>query len=225
MLGKIIKSLLEVPESTPYLPLLLECGMWTMMGRIHYKKLRLYHNILNSSDDRLLKRIVLIQEEEERKGTWYEEITKIILKYDMKDMEVRETPKSTWKRIAKRNISTVMEQKIRHGCSQMTKGRTVAEDRFERKRYLDERTVEESRWITKMRLHMTDIPCNYGQGEVCWLCGCRNATSEHYFECPETETLRKCWNIESCEQMKPTEIVIAELLNCYSYSGFKCQIK
>ena len=213
--GKMIRSLLEVPDSTPYLPLLLECGIWTMKGRIHYKKLMLYHNIFNSSDERLLKKIILVQEEEERKGTWYGEVTEIITKYDLKDMKVRETPKSTWKRMVKKNINTVMEREIKDGCSRMKKGRTVAEDYLKRKRYLDERTVEESKLITEMRLHMIDIPCNYGQGEVCWLCGCRNANSEHYFQCSETEQLRKCWNIKSCDEMKSDNVM--ELLNASKF--------
>ena len=44
--GKMLRDLLEVPMSTPYLPLLLETGMWSMEGRISYKKLMLFHNKL-----------------------------------------------------------------------------------------------------------------------------------------------------------------------------------
>ena len=42
----ILVGILEVPSSTPYYPLLLETGWWTMRARLSYRKLMLYHNIL-----------------------------------------------------------------------------------------------------------------------------------------------------------------------------------
>ena len=213
--GSIIRALLEVPDSTPYLPLLMETGTWTMVGRIHYKRLMLYHHIKNSSEDRLIRKIVLVQEEEQRKGMWNEETAEetaaIITKYDLQSINVKETPKSTWKKEVKRKIKAAMEKEIREGCSTLKKARTIVEDSFERKEYLDEQTIEESKWITRMRLHMTDIPCNYGEGEVCWLCGKESVNSEHYFQCRETERLRKCCNVTSSEQMKSGNII--ELVN------------
>ena len=73
--AQIIRQLLELPISTPYLPLLLETGTWTMEGRIHYKKLMLFHNITNSSDERILKNIISEQMKDPRPGTWYHTIT------------------------------------------------------------------------------------------------------------------------------------------------------
>ena len=209
--GSILRALLEVPDSTPYLPLLLETGTWTMMGRIHYKRLMLFHHIMNSSEDRLIRKIIKVQEEEQRKGTWYEETSAIVSKYELESINVEETPKSTWKKAVKTKIKAAMEREIREGCSKLKKGRTIQQDCFERKEYLDERSIEESKQITKMRLHMTDVPCNYGQGEVCWLCGVGGVNSEHYFQCVETERLRKCWNIQTSEQMKSDDII--ELVN------------
>ena len=76
----MLRGVLEVPSLTPYLPLLLETGMWTMEGRIEYKKLMLYHHIINSPDERIIKRIVLTQKEMVREGTWYHTITLILKK-------------------------------------------------------------------------------------------------------------------------------------------------
>ena len=209
--GSILRALLEVPDSTPYLPLLLETGTWTMVGRIHYKRLMLLHHIMNSSEDRLIRKIIKVQEEEQRKGTWYEETSAIVSKYELESINVEETPKSTWKKAVKTKIKAAMEREIREGCSKLKKGRTIQQDCYKRKEYLDERSIEESKQITKMRLHMTDVPCNYGQGEVCWLCGVGGVNSEHYFQCVETERLRKCWNIQTSEQMKSDDII--ELVN------------
>ena len=88
-----------------------------------------------------------------------------------------------------------MEKEIRTKCREMKKGRTVAEDKYCRKEYLKETTVEESKMIAKMRLHMSKLPCNYGRsGECCWLCEKENVNTEHYFECPETGLLKTSWN-------------------------------
>ena len=43
-----------------------------MKGRIEYKKLMLYHNIVHSGDDRIIKKILKVHEV--RKTTWYAEI-------------------------------------------------------------------------------------------------------------------------------------------------------
>ena len=60
-------------------------------------------------------------------------------------------------------------------------------DRFEISPYLKETTLEESRKILMMRLHMINIPCNYQSTEeaVCWMCGIKKVKTKHYFECRE----------------------------------------
>ena len=198
----LIRGLLEVPSSTPYFPLLLETGMWTMEGRIHYRKLMLYHHIINSPDRRVLKKVILSQMVTRRKGTWYHSLWLILCTYEIEEINVGETKKSAWKKIVKKKIQNKMEKEIRSKCREMKKGRTVAEDKYCRKEYLKETTVEESKQITKMRLHMSKLPCNYGRsGECCWLCEKEDVNTEHYFECPEVGLLKTCWNTTS-EDMK-----------------------
>ena len=197
----MLRGLLEVPSSTPYLPLLLETGMWTMEGRVNYKKLMLYHHIINSPDTRILKRLILTQMESVRKGTWYHSITLILRKYQLEDTIVDEITKSKWKKMVKSKINKLVEQEIRGKCKEMSKGRTVAEDKFQRKEYLETTTVEESKWITRMRLHMNKFPCNYGDSGECWLCGTKEVSTEHYFECIETELSKLCWNTK-CQDMR-----------------------
>ena len=200
----MLRRLLEVPSSTPYLPLLLETGMWTMEGRIEYKKLMLYHHIINSPDERIIKRIVLTQKEMAREGTWYHTITLILKKYQLTNVSINAIKKSAWKKIVKSKIGEVMEREIRSACTKMKKGRTVADDEYKKKDYLSEVSVEDSKSITRMRLHMNELPCNYGGGHVCWLCGENSVNTEHYFQCSETELVKLYWNTES-QDMKRNE--------------------
>ena len=102
---KMLRDLLEVPMSTPYLPLLLETGMWTM-GRISYRKLMLFHNIINSDDDRLIKTVVKEQQRMDRSGTWYHTIERLIERYRIE--KSHDELKSTWKRHVKERIATTM---------------------------------------------------------------------------------------------------------------------
>ena len=195
--GKIIREILEVPMSTPYFPLLLETGMWTMEARINYKKLMLYHNIMNSDDNRLIKNIVIEQKRCLRPGTWYHSITKIIQKYSIELSE--NVLKSQWKRHVKTQIQTVVETEIRSGCntSDSGKGRTVCMEDYSMKTYMKELPVDVVSDILKVRLHMVRLPCNYGDKDKCWLCDNAVAKTEHYLRCPGTILIRECMGIVS----------------------------
>ncbi len=207
--AKMLRDLLEVPISTPYLPLLLETGMWTMEGRVDYKKLMLYHHIINSPDERLLKNLIVTQTKMNREGTWYHTITLILQKYRLANVDIENIKKSTWKKLVKTEIKKTMERVIREGCSKMKKGRTVANDKFEKKEYLTNTTVEESKRITKMRLHMNQFPCNYGNGGRCWLCKTDMdvVNTEHYFACPETRLIKLYWNTK-CHDMESNDSAV-----------------
>ena len=71
---KTLCTLLHLPKTTPYIGLLNELGMWRMEERLMYRKMMLYHNIINSSEDRLSKRIIEDQGQSEEEGTFYDEV-------------------------------------------------------------------------------------------------------------------------------------------------------
>ena len=192
MQAKMLKELLEVPVSTPYLPLLMETGMWTMEARLSYKKLMLFHNIINSPDDRLVRELVTEQRKTCREGTWYHTITKLIDKYNIQ--LTPESAKSAWKKHVKDKISTEVESYLRNSCKTMKKGRNVVDDEFKMKEYLKEVPVEMASKILKTRLHMWNIGGNVGD-KNCRLCEENNASTEHYFVCPGTLMLREHWGI------------------------------
>ena len=169
--------------------------LWTMKDRIAYKKLMLFHNIVNSSDERIISNIIGYQMENPRRGTWYSSIQILLDRYNLKWSS--EIKKSQWKKAVKKQINLTTEEEIRKGCD-TTKGRTVAQGKYETKQYLLEVTVEDAKGILRMRTHMVDIPCNYGERDSCWLCGKQETIrTEHYLECPGTELLRECSGIRN----------------------------
>ena len=188
----MLKELLEVPVSTPYLPLLMETGMWTMEARLSYKKLMLFHNILNSPGDRLVRELILEQMKTTREGTWYHTITRLIEKYNIE--LTPETTKSSWKKHVKDKISTEVESYLRESCKTMREGRNVVDDEYKIKNYLKEVPVEMASKILKTRLHMWSVGGNVGD-KNCRLCEEKSASTEHYFVCPGAVMLREYWGI------------------------------
>ena len=127
-----------------------------------------------------------------RPGTWFYTITELIKRYNI-ELTV-EVSKSTWKKHVKKKISDEVENYVRLCCRTTTKGRTVAGDKFQMKRYFKEVGVETASEILKTRLHMRRLAGNYGD-KKCQLCDEENASTEHYFTCPGTVLLRECCGI------------------------------
>ena len=80
--GKILKGIMEQEKGTPYWGLIKETGIWPIKQEIHYKKLMLVHEIMNSEDERIIKKIIKEQKKREYKG-WYEEIRQIAEEYNV----------------------------------------------------------------------------------------------------------------------------------------------
>ena len=196
--GTMLRQFLEVPSATPYYGLLMETGWWTMEARVDYRKLMLFHNILNSDNKRTIKRIILIQKRENREGTWYTSVKKILTKYNI-NTSATSTLKSKWKEEVKRKIKGHQNSLIKKYCHEHTKTRTVKEDEHELKSYLKENPVAISKSIVKYRLHMNNFPMNF-KGKwsqtTCPLCNTADATTEHYLECKITRRLREIWEVD-----------------------------
>ena len=196
----ILTGILELPSSSPYYPLLMETGWWTMRGRLSYKKLMLYHNIVTSDDKRVVKNMIAVQKEMNRSTTWYGSIQNEISKYGI-ELEAETSIKSKWKKHVKEKINERMEAEIREKCYSMSKARTVKDDRYEKKEYLCTASFYESKKILKARMHMSKLPGNYkGKGEgTCPLCNMEKGNLEHYFECRCVRQLVEEWDVEKSD--------------------------
>ena len=200
----ILTQLLEIPESTPYVGILMETGIWLMESRVHYRKLMLYHRLIHSDEKRTIKIIIGFQKEyERREGTWYSDVMRICSIYDI-TCDVYKSRKSEWKREVKTKIGTVNRQKVVQSCSEGVKTRFVCNNEWGRKKYLDEGTVEEVKRIMKFRLCMVVLPCNQRRKEAepgCTLCGeTKKIRMEHYFSCRRLVRMRDSLNIMPDEE-------------------------
>ena len=121
---KILVGILQLPATTPYYALLMETGWWTMRGRLAYRKLMLYHNIITSDNKRVIKKVLKVQQEYQRSTTWYASIKDLMITYSI-DMNPEDTLKSRWKKEVKQKINSKMDIEIREQCMGKTKARTA----------------------------------------------------------------------------------------------------
>ena len=128
--GQLLKKLFGLPKSTSYLGLLYELNITPIIHHILYKKLMLFHNLINSDDRRIAKKIVQEQAKSGHEGCWFgnlrEESMEIGL--DLNEEMVVGKIKSRWKKEVKDKIEADVERIME---MEMSEGRKM---RFLRKR-------------------------------------------------------------------------------------------
>lgn len=155
----------------------------------------LFHNIKNSEQERVIKQILEVQENETRMTTWYASTNKAVEKYGI-TKKVDEVLKSAWKKEVKEKIQEIVENEIKQKCKEMKKTRSVKDGPYCMKEYMKETPLKEASDILRTRLHMSKFTCNYGgERNICPLCGrIGEVTTEHYFgECHATRKLAEIW--------------------------------
>ena len=229
MQGSLIRDLLEISPSTPYMALLWELGIPTMKARISYRKLMLYHNLNHSDERRIAKKVMEAQIAMDRESTWLGGIYKLLKEYNIENT-VQDELKSQWKKKVKIQLQTITEEEIKKECTGRSKARTTLRSEYKMKDYLRETGTTQSRKILSTRLHMTKIPCNYKKKQVeddgeesCWLCGLQEIRTEHFFLCKGTKRLREIWSVkeedlisESTSTLKRVAMFMEKVETMYS---------
>ena len=181
--GKILRGIFGLPKSTPYWGLLHELDVIPIKLLITYKRLMVYHNLINSDDDRVAKHIVREQEKSEYEKCWYGNVKREGkgIGIEVNEKAVLGKPKSSWKKFVKGRIKEAFEAELeikkQHGGKLRFLGKRGSDT------YLKELHNDDARMAMKIRLNMIDwIEKNYGVEAVCPLCGEEDST-EHVFAC------------------------------------------
>ena len=210
-------TLLQLPKSTPYIGLLNEIGMWRVEERLMYRKIMLYHNIHNSPDTRLAKRIITEQIENEDEDTFYAEVQRMGNELKIEMDTVRLLSKSQLKTLVKKRIDERM-QLIVSESTKMRKMRFVKAGTFSRKKYIQRMKGSEALKALKIRLNMVPIYGNF-KGDVtikrvCIHCEKEDDTTEHLISCRvfNNNTINPEHLLNDCN----TEVwrLINELVDC-----------
>ena len=160
--GRALRSLLEVPKSTPYLGIIFETGIWLMKNRIEYKKLLLIHQIITSDDNRLIRKIIEDQDNSYYHN-WYTSVKRIAEKYilNVNMNELQNHSKNDWKVKVKVAMEVKIKEEIKEKSKSMTKLRNVIREDIGMKGYITEMNQYEVTGYLKLRLHMYQLKSNY----------------------------------------------------------------
>ena len=192
--------LLNLPDSTPYWGILNETGIWPLQMVVNYHRLMLYQSMIDSEDSRLGRKV--IKEQKENEWGWFKETKKIVQNLEIdnewleNDKKIRDQ-KSTWKKEVKKKINLKIESLERTKREESRKMRHQVNQKFERKKYLQEMGVQEATKTVRRRLGMCDIGNNMGKNRKC-TCG-EKETTEHVLKCQKVkmgETIEESWLVE-----------------------------
>ena len=102
--GKALKRIFSLPITTPYIGLVIETGVWPSEQRRNYGSLMLYHNIINSSQDRLVKQIIQEKRAQNHLNTFYNKLRTIVEELNIKLEKAVIMKRSDWKRTVKDKV-------------------------------------------------------------------------------------------------------------------------
>lgn len=202
--AKILKEINGMPKSTPYWGLINELNEVPIILLITYKRLMLYHNIMNSDEDRPAKKIVKYQEKSGHEKCWFGNLKKEgeDIGIEVTEERAKRMMKSEWKKEVKEKIERIVKKKTEEAKRSSRKMRFIKEGSG---KYLSGGEVfgEDAKMAMKIRLNMvTWISDNVGGDDVCPLCEKAADTTEHVFECPSSLKEATITNLEEGKQMK-----------------------
>ena len=183
--GNILKGLFGLPKSTPYWGILYELNILPIHLHLTYKKLMIYHALINSDEERTARQIVIIQEILKHEQCWYgnvnTEAENIGIKLDKEKLFGMK--KSNWKKFVKKKIQEAFKKEFDEKKKGMKKLRFLNSQATNT--YLHQLTNQKARMAIIIRLNMLEcITHNFGVRKSCSLCGNVDDTTEHVFECP-----------------------------------------
>ena len=193
--------LMNVPMTGPQLALCWDTGTSKMENGIKMMKLKLIIHIKKLSNNSLANQVY----KEQLKNDWpglAKESQAICEEFRLKDVTKEwtfEPKKNKWKSMIKEACVSKnerdMKKEIKYKYKKITE---MSSEKFERKNYLSEMTMEDARMFFKIRTKMVKAKMNfsndYRNKESLWKCDscCRNIdTQAHITICPAYSHLRE----------------------------------
>lgn len=185
--GMALRKLFNVPATTPYWGMLYELGIKPIEYVIHQKRLMLFHSLINSSEARIAKRVVVQQEKYDIPQGFYEEIKKsgTFFNIAISIEEQKRTSKAEWKKVVKGKMDEKMNNDVKVKIEAMEKLRFLRKYRRQKGEsdYVKWCSSDELSKILQVRLNMVRLNCNFGKKELCRACRNVNESTEHVIEC------------------------------------------
>ena len=186
--AEALKIMFDLPISTPYWGMLAEFGIWTMRKRVMYKKMSLYHNIINSKGNRLSKQVIEEQIRTKVENGWYKEVERDGEEIEIDVTKVKEYTKEQWKNMIKEKINKMMEKESKEKRQKMKKLAGQRQQKHERQMYTIGRSRKEVTNLLKTKIQMWDIGGNLGAKRKCYACEMEE-TENHIMNCKKVKEI------------------------------------
>ena len=188
-----LKKILNLPNSTPYMGILVETGIWPVEQSIWYSKLMLYHNIIKGKETRLAKMIWKQQEKYQMPNSFHQNVQIICntLQLNGDWRYIATLLKSTWKRTVKESIGRFSLQDFHQKQQTMTKLRFLKQEFWGRQQYIETCPSYLINRIMLIRLNMCPVKENFRsqyEDMLCRLCHRDKENTEHQLKCPAINT-------------------------------------
>ena len=187
----------------------MEAGIWPAKEYLQYSTMMLYHSIINNEEERIAKNIVKEQRKYNLQQTFYRRVNSISKETGVDIKAAEKLRKSAWKKLIKQKIKGNIQKRLQDEMGQKTKSRTIKDDKWERKIYIEQCKEDTVKDIIKIRLHMWDLKKNYKKEEeqsLCPLCEIEEDTTKHLIKCGRA-TERKQKNIKNNTEEEYEEVV------------------
>ena len=208
--SQAVKRLLRIPYTTPTRGLYAELGIMTVKNQIKIKQCVFLHKILNKSEGKLARQ-VLMQQAEMPGPTWLKKVLEYMEEYEIApDLEqIRNFDKSEWKTLIEKRTWYEELTEFREWCENSIKCKHMTN--IELKEYIKELPPQLSRMLLLIRLGMIDVKENYHnmyrQNMKCRNCSKDDETFKHFITCLATEEQKKIiekyynniWTLENLE--------------------------
>ena len=145
----------------------------------------LYHNIMNSDEERFVKHLVKQQESRNVRECWFGNLKEDgeYIGLEVREKYVRGKQKSAWKNEVKSKIEEAFVKEVVKRKAEGRKLRFLNVNGADT--YLKNVFNDDARMAMKIRLNMIEwVDDNYGTNDFCYLCEQLN-TTEHVFACKQ----------------------------------------
>ena len=158
--GITLKGLLGLPKATPYWGILYELQILPVNLLLLYKKLMVYHMLMNSDPHRIARKIVEEQERLDLDNCWFSDVKTEAKEIDieMGKNKVDNVSKSSWKKYVKNKIKEAFHQECKTKLGNMTKLRFLNSPATEN--YMNYLHNDDARDALKIRLNMVEAITN-----------------------------------------------------------------
>ena len=201
---KMMTMVFEMAKGTPCYGLLNETGMWPFSCIVWYKHFMWYHALLHSEEERMARKVLMMQIKNKEDESWMKQLRKVAEKMEVniKEEEVKLMNKAKYKKHVKEQIKKKIEKDIQQEAGKKTKMRHLKEETFEEKVYVKKCSMKECKTIMEIRLNMLKLKANYKGKDQNIRCpaGCADDdTTEHLIMCKKMDTI--------CEKIPVKSIV------------------